>query len=93
MIPKRRAYLAWLAVCLFLLRTAVDVAQTHLAFRAHATASSRIAALEPSLASSWAHALLDAWSYAWLRQLLVLRAYAFAMTRSSRWETSRPTTT
>jgi len=88
-----RIELSALATCLMALRAAVDVAQTHLAFRAHALASSRIEALEPSLASSWAHALLDPWTYAWLRQVLVLRAYAFAMSRSTRWETSRPTAT
>ncbi len=88
-----RIELSGLATCLMALRATVDVAQTHLAFRAHARASSRIEALEPSLASSWAHALLDPWTYAWLRQVLVLRAYSFAMSRSTRWETSRPTAT
>lgn len=78
-----------LGLMLLAVRTAVDVAQTHLALVAHRRAASRLEALEPSRAITWLHALADAWSYVWLRQVLVLRAYPFALTKGRVWETSR----
>jgi hypothetical protein len=74
---------------LVLLRLGVDLLQTHLALRLHARAPSRLSAREPAAALTWMHALLEAFTYTWLRQLLVLRAYAFAVTRGRVWETAR----
>lgn len=81
---------SWLGLALIALRLAVDVLQMHLALRAHAGSRGRLPAREPSLATAWLHAIADTFSYAWLRQGLVLRAYPFALRRSRRWEASRP---
>lgn len=78
-----------LGVALVLVRLGVDLAQTFLALRLHARAPSRLPSREPRAALTWAHALLEAFTYTWLRQLLVVRAYAFALTKARVWETAR----
>lgn len=78
-----------LGLVLLGVRVVFDVVQTHLALRAHRLSASRVESLEPSGAITWLHALADAWTYAWLRQLLVLRAYPFALTKGRAWERSR----
>ena len=78
-----------LGVALVLLRLGVDLVQTFLALRLHARAPSRLPSREPVAALTWMHALLEAFTYTWLRQLLVIRAYAFALARGRVWEASR----
>ncbi|MBX7194000.1 MAG: glycosyltransferase family 2 protein [Sandaracinaceae bacterium] len=78
-----------LGLVLIALRLAMDALQTHLAIGAHRGAASRLPEREPSHASTWLVALGESWSYAWLRQLLVLRAYPFAVRKARAWETSR----
>jgi hypothetical protein len=63
--------------------------QTHLALRLHAHAPSRLSAREPPAALTWMHAIVEAFTYTWLRQLLVVRAYAFVATKARVWETAR----
>jgi cellulose synthase/poly-beta-1,6-N-acetylglucosamine synthase-like glycosyltransferase len=43
----------------------------------------------PATSSLWTTALLEPWSYVWLKQLAVLRAYPFALRRVQTWEPSR----
>jgi hypothetical protein len=78
-----------LGVALVLLRLGVDLMQTHLALRLHAHAPSRLSAREPPAALTWMHAIVEAFTYTWLRQLLVVRAYAFVATKARVWETAR----
>jgi cellulose synthase/poly-beta-1,6-N-acetylglucosamine synthase-like glycosyltransferase len=78
-----------LGVLLLAIRLTVDVAQTFLALRVHHRAASRIPDREPAVALTWLHALTKTFTYVWLRQLLVVRAYAFAPTRTRVWETAR----
>jgi cellulose synthase/poly-beta-1,6-N-acetylglucosamine synthase-like glycosyltransferase len=79
------------ALGLFLLglRWALDLAQTALALRLHAAAPGRLAAREPRVVLTWLHALAESFTYTWLRQVLVVRAYALALTKARVWETAR----
>jgi hypothetical protein len=79
------------ALGLFLLglRWALDLAQTALALRLHAGAPGRLAAREPRVVLTWLHALAESFTYTWLRQVLVVRAYALALTKARVWETAR----
>lgn len=78
-----------LGALLLSLRVTVGVIQTCLALRAHHRAPSRIPDREPPVALTWLHAISEAFTYAWLRRLLVVRAYAFALTRAPVWQTAR----
>ncbi len=79
-----------LSVALLLARAGADALVHALAIQAHRDARHPAdGAVEPSLRSLWASALLEAWSFAWLKQVAVLRAYSFALGRVRTWEASR----
>lgn len=58
----------------------------------HVASAGREVAREPSRPGTWLAAVLDAVSYAWLRSVVVLRAYPFALLRIRTWERSREVT-
>jgi glycosyltransferase involved in cell wall biosynthesis len=79
-----------LSAVLLAVRASTDALVHALAIRAHREARHADDPVPaPSTASLWATALLEAWSFAWLKQLAVLRAYPFALKRVRTWEPSR----
>jgi len=82
------------ALSLFLLvvRATSDAVVQTLAIRLHARsrdASDSVPA--PPLGWLVTTAALESWSYAWLKQVAVLRAYPFALSRVRTWERARET--
>ena len=79
-----------LSLGLLLVRASTDAFVHALAIRAHRRAQHPAdEVLAPPLTSLWASALLESWSFAWLKQAAVLRAYPFALARVRTWEPSR----
>ena len=77
------------SLALLSIRALADLSLHRLSIRAHLEAEGRIPELEPRLAHLWLYALLDAWTYGWLRHLIVMRAYPFAYSKARHWERSR----
>jgi len=77
------------SLSLLLLRAVADLSLHRLAIQAHLKAEGRIPELEPKLSHLWLFALLDAWTYGWLKHVIVLRAYPFAYSKARHWERSR----
>lgn len=79
-----------LSVLLLVVRALTDVLVHGLAIRTHRDARhADDDTLAPSIPGLCASALLESWSYAWLKQAAVLRAYPFALWRVRTWEPSR----
>lgn len=77
------------SLSLLALRALADLSLHRLAIQAHLESEGRIPELEAKLSHLWLYALLDAWTYGWLRHLIVLRAYPFAYSKARHWERSR----
>lgn len=77
------------SLSLLALRAIADLSLHRLAIQAHLESEGRIPELEAKLSHLWLYALLDAWTYGWLRHLIVLRAYPFAYSKARHWERSR----
>ena len=84
--------LSALSLLLLVVRAITDAIVQTLAIVLHARAHG---AADPVPAPAWpwlvTTALLESWSYAWLKQLAVLRAYSFALSRVRTWERARET--
>jgi cellulose synthase/poly-beta-1,6-N-acetylglucosamine synthase-like glycosyltransferase len=79
-----------LSLGLLLVRAVSDAIVHALAIRAHQRARHPDDPTRaPALPSLCATALLEPWSFAWLKQIAVLRAYPFALSRVQTWEPSR----
>ncbi len=82
-------WLSGTSLTLLVLRAIADLSLHRLAIRAHLQAEGRIPELEAKLSRLWVYALLDAWTYGWLKHVIVLRAYPFAYSKARHWERSR----
>lgn len=82
-------FLSGTSLVLLVLRALADLSLHRLSIRAHLEAEGRIPELETTLSHLWLYAVLDAWTYGWLRHLIVLRAYPFAYSKARHWERSR----
>lgn len=82
--------LTTLSLFLLAVRASTDLLIQGLAIRLHRR-SRADDDTTPAPALGWmlATALLESWSYAWLKQLAVLRAYPFALSRVRTWERAR----
>ena len=79
-----------LSIFLLAVRATTDAITHTLAIRLHRRSrqpTDRVAA--PALPWLALTAVLESWSYAWLKQLAVLRAYPFALGRVRTWERAR----
>jgi cellulose synthase/poly-beta-1,6-N-acetylglucosamine synthase-like glycosyltransferase len=82
-------FLSGTSLALLVVRALADLSLHRLSIRAHLEAEGRIPELETTLSHLWLYALLDAWTYGWLRHLIVMRAYPFAYSKARNWERSR----
>lgn len=89
-IASGEARLGALSALLLVTRASTDLVTQSLAIRLHLRSRPLgDATPPPSMARMCTTALLESWSYAWLKQLAVLRAYPFALRRVRRWERAR----
>jgi cellulose synthase/poly-beta-1,6-N-acetylglucosamine synthase-like glycosyltransferase len=89
-LASGHAEITALSIVLLVVRASTDLVVQALAIALHRRASQPGDPMPaPSLAWMIATALLESWSYAWLKQLAVLRAYPFALWRVRTWERAR----
>ncbi len=89
-IASGEASLGALSIALLVLRAITDLAVHASAIALHRQRAPEGDAM-PAPPVRWlvATALLESWSYVWLKQLAVLRAYPFAIARVRTWESAR----
>lgn len=89
-LASGEARLTALSALLLLVRAITDLVTQALAIRLHLRSRpANDPAPAPSLGWMLTTAILESWSYAWLKQLAVLRAYPFALWRVRTWERAR----